>query len=102
VNEQFVADRDKALLSLNRATILAYLRKYDPAAAKRQAKVSKEVFWGGVHKARTAATSLPMTARTSSKVWLAMRGLRSEDDGDVPWGIEVEVIAAPSSPPEEP
>lgn len=79
--KRFLADRRKALLSLNKATIYAYLRKYgeDPRPS------SDEVFWTGIHKARTAAKDLPMQARSDSKYWLALRGMQSLDDGDVPW-----------------
>lgn len=40
------------------------------------------------HKARTAATRLPMALRAESKEWLAARGFESWDDGDVPMGPE--------------
>lgn len=68
---QFLKDRDEALLSLDETKVRAYMDKYhvygpflgDP-----------DVFWRAIHKARTAAKSLPMEARSLSKKWLIEHG----------------------------
>jgi hypothetical protein len=75
----FKRDRREALLSLDKAKIMAYLRKYgeDPRPS------SDEVFWAGIHKARTALPELPVEARLASKAWLEAHGSKSEDDGDL-------------------
>ncbi len=76
----FVAERDAALLSMDEQTIRAYFRKWngDPGP------VDPETFWRGIHKARTAARSLPMGARQESKRWLIAHGSAPMDDGEVP------------------
>lgn len=75
----YVAERDAAFLSLDRATIEAFCRTYGLPISPKE-----DVFWGTVHKARTGAKTLPLEARSLSKRWLTERGLESWDDGDVP------------------
>lgn len=75
---QFLKDRDAALLSLDRATIVAFQQKYGAPTHPVE-----EVFWASVHKARTAVRTLPIEARQESKRWLLEHGYRSEDDGEV-------------------
>lgn len=48
------------------------------------APTNPESFWRGVHKARTAMTTLPMPERSKSKAWLIAHGSDPADDGDVP------------------
>ena len=43
-----------------------------------------EAFWRGVHKARTAITTLSMAERAKSKAWLKAHRSSLWDDGDVP------------------
>lgn len=80
--KEFVKDRDEALLSLDKEKIMAYARKWgvNELLIPRQ----EEIFWIAIHKARTAAKSLPMEARSESKRWLQARGFHSMDDGEVP------------------
>lgn len=78
----FVAERDQALLSLDRAKILAYGDKW--GVNFNRVPGEEHLFWASVHMARTGAKSLPLEARVESKRWLTERGLRSLDDGDVP------------------
>jgi hypothetical protein len=74
----FVAERDAALLSLDKDKILAYGDKW---GVDWKLVPGKEYwFWVSVHMARTGAKSLPMEARIESKRWLTERGLRSMDD----------------------
>jgi hypothetical protein len=77
--EQFLVDRKAALLSMDKATIVAYMQKY----AVRP-PTDDETFWRGIHKARTAARDLPMEARQESKRWLLAHGSQPMDDGEVP------------------
>lgn len=76
--EQFLADRKQALLSMDQATIEAYMEKYEVPRPS-----GNRVFWLMVHKARTGDTTLPMFERAASKEWLRRAGSRSMDDGDV-------------------
>lgn len=77
---QIMHDRKEALLSLDEATIKAYMVKYSIPIPADEA-----TFWATVHKTRTAAADLPMPARSASKQWLFARGLKSMDAGDVPF-----------------
>ena len=76
--KQFVADRDHAFLSMDEATIRAYCRKWHIHIPD-----NPTVFWAGIHKARTAATSLPREVRLLSKMWLTARGFQSFDGGEL-------------------
>lgn len=76
--KQFNKDRNEALLSMNKEKIIAYLAKYG-----QQFHSDDNIFWAGVHKARTAIPSLPFAERMVSKRWLDERGLSSFDDGDL-------------------
>lgn len=77
--QDYVAERDAALLSLDRTTIEAFCRDYGLPISPQE-----DIFWATVHKARTAAKTMPMAARSLSKRWLLDRGLTAWDDGDVP------------------
>lgn len=83
--KRFLRDRDAALMSLDKAKICAYLRKYGESPHPNE-----EVFWRGIHKARTACKSLPMTARVESAKWLIARGSEPMDDGEVRRQLTVE------------
>lgn len=74
-----VKARDEALLSMDKERIKGYAKKYGVPLPE-----DEQTFWIGVHKARTAATGLPMAARSESKRWLLERGYHALDDGDVP------------------
>ena len=45
MNKQFIRDRDKALLSLEKEKIIAYCKKYGIPIPEKEI-----VFWAGVHK----------------------------------------------------
>jgi hypothetical protein len=77
---KFLADREAALLSMDEQQIRAYFRQYNGDAGPSD----PEVFWRGIHKARTALQSLPMEARQESKRWLLAHGSEPMDDGEVP------------------
>lgn len=76
----YVAERDTALLSLDEQRLRAFFKKH----MGKDAPADPNVFWRAVHKARTAARSLPMDARAESKRWLLAHGSEPLDDGDVP------------------
>lgn len=68
--DQFKRDRNRALSSMDMETIKAYMRKYDDNAEFP----SDDIFWVGVHKARTACLELPIFERNNSRKWLSDRG----------------------------
>jgi hypothetical protein len=76
--QRFLQDRDSALLSLDEGKLRAYMRKYGETPPSNPV-----VFWVGVHKAITACMSLPIEFRRKSAMWLAVRGYKSLDDGDL-------------------
>lgn len=76
--EQFKADRNAALLSMDENILKAYFRKYHVKIPD-----NPMVFWGAVHKAVTGCCSLPLEHRRASKAWLDERGFKSLDDGDL-------------------
>ena len=80
--KQFLADRDAALLSMDKEQLIAYGNKW--GVNWKLVPGKEEWFWVSVHMARTGATSLPRAERIKSKEWLTARGLRSMDDGDLP------------------
>ena len=67
--DEFVKDRNAALLSLDLATINAYLVKYGSRPMP-----DTEIAWRGIHKARTAITAFPEPERQKSRDWLAEHG----------------------------
>jgi len=76
----FLAEREQVLLSMDEATIRAYLQKWNGNAGPAE----PEVFWAAIHKARTALKSFPMEARIESKRWLLAHQSEPLDDGEVP------------------
>lgn len=77
--KQFVAERDHALLSMDKAILLSYFAKW----SDKKPPADDRVFWLSVHMARTGVMSLPMFERAASKKWLLTRNCKSMDDGDV-------------------
>ena len=75
--EEFVAERNAALLSLDRSKIEAFVKKY---GIDWTSPSCDEVFWCAVHKARTAIKKLPQEARELSEQWLAERNFESWAD----------------------
>lgn len=76
--QQFLKDRKHALLSMDKATVVAYLKKYGSPIPQNE-----YVFWNAIHKARTGALDLPMFERGASKRWLLKHNSGTMDDGDV-------------------
>lgn len=75
----FVKERDAALLSLDVDRVIALHVKHNPGLPTP----SREVMELSMHKAITAARSLPREFRMSSKKWLQERGSTSMDYGDL-------------------
>ena len=67
-----IANRNEALLSMDRAKILEWSRKQigDDSFERED----EFIFWISVHKMRTASIGLPEHERRISMKWLAQRG----------------------------
>lgn len=74
----FVRERDEMLLACDVDEAMAFHAKWNPGYTQR-----REIAEIGLHKARTAALSLPMEERVKSYRWLTERGYGSLDGGDV-------------------
>lgn len=77
----FCKERDAALLSMDKATIMAFVEKWHvewPDAVKR----SDALFWVVVHKTFCKTASLPLVARRRSAKWLRDHGFT-----DIPGGL---------------
>jgi len=79
----FVKERDEMLLKLDIQAAKDFHKKYNPTISDAFEKADDELVLRSIHKARTAARSLPLEARKFSKDWLTMRGSSSMDDGDL-------------------
>jgi hypothetical protein len=76
----FTKERDEMLMSLDVDQMIAFHEKHNPSIG---APSNREVCLISMHKARTAAKSLPKDARRLSRDWLHSRGFTSLDDGDL-------------------
>lgn len=76
----FVAERDAMLIDGDLDAVEAFFRKHNPNMATSSSRKVTEIM---LHKARTAALSLPKAMRRASKHWLERRGYKSFDDGDL-------------------
>ena len=70
--ENFLQDRNEALLSLNRAKILSYFDKYGVECPDNE-----EVMWISIHKCRLALEYFPEEAKEVSRKWLLERGYKT-------------------------
>lgn len=77
----FVQERDEMLLACDVDRLVAFHAKHNPMSPPFSSRYVAEA---ALHKARTAARTLPIVERTKSKVWLLARNMSSLDDGDVP------------------
>jgi hypothetical protein len=71
--DQFLKDRDEALLSLDKDKILAYMIKYGAHVPRNET-----VFWASVHKARLALNCVDAEGKILSRNWLAENGFSSK------------------------
>ena len=69
--ENFVKERDEALLSLDKAKILACAEKYGVRLPKNEL-----VFWASVHKSILAINSADEAQKAKSKAWLLEHGFK--------------------------
>jgi hypothetical protein len=72
--DKFMRHRRAALLSMDEGKIRRFMEKWSPASG---IPAGKQVFWIGVHKARTAVLDLPEAERLRSHQWLAAKGFGS-------------------------
>ncbi len=77
--QQFVEERNEALLSRDFRTVQAFHEKQNPDLPRMPDMVAELA----MHKARAAATGLPKEERRVSRIWLKIRGYDSFDDGDL-------------------
>jgi hypothetical protein len=68
--QEFLKERDAALLSLDPDQILAFAKKYGTSFPAPD----HPAFWPAVHKARSACVNLPKAERRKSVKWLTQRG----------------------------
>jgi len=76
----FVKERDEMLMAGNIDRLIAFHEKHNPGIRAFSSRGVAEV---SLHKARTAAKSLPLVFRIESKKWLSERGYTSMDDGEL-------------------
>lgn len=70
--ERFRRDREEALRSLDGPTIRAYARRWGAELPAEDGVI----FWGAVHKARTALSCFTEAERAESRRWLAAHGMQ--------------------------
>lgn len=80
IMKAYVEERDKVLLSGDIDLLIRFHQKHNPD----QRPMDQTVAEVSLHKARTAALSLPLDVRMESKRWLARRGYTSMDGGTLP------------------
>lgn len=73
-SDKFKKERLAALLSLNKAKILAYAKKYGIKLPQHE-----ESFWVGIHQARTYLAEIPEAERLESLEWLKRNGYQALD-----------------------
>lgn len=74
-----IKERDEVLLSMDLNKVIDFQIRHNPGY-QIPALDAVEV---GMHMARTACETLPMSERLFSKRWLVTRGYRSMDNGEV-------------------
>jgi hypothetical protein len=74
----FVKERDTVLMTGDIDKVMAFHRKHNPLGSP----LAREIVEIGMHKARTAALSLPLAERVKSRKWLSSRGYgHGKDEG---------------------
>lgn len=76
--EQWIKDRDEAILSLDKEKIDAYSRKYNMGETYKPK--DDLIYWAGVHKCVLAIRSASEEQKASSKKWLIEHGFKSTFD----------------------
>jgi hypothetical protein len=75
---QYIKERNAALLSLDETVIRALVDKW---GLRFPGDNDPIVFWGAIHKARTAIASIPEAERQKSIAWLRAHGMTDWSDG---------------------
>ena len=70
---QFTAERNAALLSMDKEVIEAFIVKWECDFPCR----SENVFWAAVHKARLEIVSMPENEKEISRLWLRENGFKA-------------------------
>lgn len=70
---RFEEARNKALFSMDRDTILAYMKKHGIRMPS-----SELAFWAGVHKCICTITNAPPELKEQSRNWLLEHNMRPE------------------------
>lgn len=73
--QDFILERNEALLSMNEEKIKAYMMKWSG-----KVPTDRGVFWLAVHKARVMCKGLEMVERAASLRWLAHHGSSVEHE----------------------
>ena len=68
--QEFIKDRNEAILSLDKEKIQAYQKKYNIPMRDED----DDIFWIAVHQAVTAIQSAPNDVKQRSISWLTERG----------------------------
>ena len=71
MNKQFIRERDKALLSLDKEKIVAYCKKYGVPIPENEL-----VFWAGVHKGIVSLNASTAEQKCNSAMWLVEHGFK--------------------------
>lgn len=67
---EIMTERNAAFLALDEARIRAYC-----AIVGAKLPAEPVIFWAGIHKARMVITTMPESARATSREWLAEHGM---------------------------
>lgn len=78
--KEYEKERDAVLLEMDLDKVIAFQQRTNPGYEIPP----RDLCEIGMHKARSALTTLPIKERAYSKKWLLDRGFKSHDDGDVP------------------
>ena len=70
VIKKFVEERNRALLSLDKKKILAFMAKFGVQVMP----TDETVFWGGVHKAILNINAATEQQKSQSRTWLKQNG----------------------------
>lgn len=71
--KQFIKDRDAALFSMDKETILAFCHEYGIHMPSNDL-----VFWAGIHKAICTLATSPQAQKTISNKWLLDHGFSTD------------------------
>lgn len=70
--DNFIKERNEALLSLDKKNIIAYCKKYGVEVTS-----DEKIFWAGIHKAILQIKSITPEQRERSEKWLQEHGFKT-------------------------